>query len=330
MSGYRLSVCIPTYNRAGFIGATLSNILSQSPPDVEIVIVDGASTDHTSEVVEDIQREHPNVQYHREPRNNGVDGDLARAVDLARGEYCWLMSSDDHLAVGAIQRVLGEITEGHVIYLCNIMACTRDLVPVRGLSWFSTGTEDRAFDCSSSVGFLEYLRSARSIGALFSYMPSVIVRRSEWMGVAGKERFFGSCYAHVHTLLALVRDGAGLKYIRDALVLTRFGNDSFSAQGFAKRMMIDFEGYLHLADRFCNNDPALRQAFLMVMTREHRWYRILRLRSSISDSREWEHMREMLRAVGYSTALITFCGIFGSFRTMIGLMHRIKRALRPL
>ena len=47
-----LSICIATYNRANFIGETLDSIILQLTEDVEVVIVDGASTDNTREVVE--------------------------------------------------------------------------------------------------------------------------------------------------------------------------------------------------------------------------------------------------------------------------------------
>ena len=50
-TNYKLSICIPTYNRAAYIGETLASIISQSNDDIEIVIVDGASTDNTADVV---------------------------------------------------------------------------------------------------------------------------------------------------------------------------------------------------------------------------------------------------------------------------------------
>ena len=46
-----LSICIATLNRGNFIGETLDSILSQITPEIEIVIIDGASTDNTEEVI---------------------------------------------------------------------------------------------------------------------------------------------------------------------------------------------------------------------------------------------------------------------------------------
>src|SRR6266403_2104202 len=126
----KLSFCIPTYNRADYIGSTLTNILAQCRDDVEIIIIDGASTDNTAEVVENLRCKFNNIHYYSESRNNGVDADLAKAVAMAHGEYCWLMSSDDCLAPGAVARILAEIEQQEGVYLCNITACTKDLKPV--------------------------------------------------------------------------------------------------------------------------------------------------------------------------------------------------------
>ena len=47
----KISMCITTRNRADLIGETLASIISQAGDNIEIVIVDGASTDNTAEVV---------------------------------------------------------------------------------------------------------------------------------------------------------------------------------------------------------------------------------------------------------------------------------------
>ena len=330
-SNYKLSICIPTHNRAAYIGETLASIISQSGDDIEIVIVDGASSDNTADVVNEFQGRFENIHYHREKQNNGIDADLAKSVALAQGEYCWLMSSDDILAAGAIQRILTEIKEGMEIYLCNIIACTKDMIPVRDLSWFSPKIADRVFDFSRKEVSIEYLVEAKSIGALFSYMPAVIVRRADWMSVNGAEEFFGSCYAHVFTLFSIIQKKCKLKYINvPPLVLTRYGNDSFSQRGFVNRLLIDFDGYIRISDKFFSEDNHAKKAFLKVMTREHPWYRILKLRSNALDEIEWRKIRTLLSIIGYSNSVILICGFFGRFRNMISFLVRLKRIVKSL
>ena len=331
MSIYKLSICIPTYNRASFIGVTLENIISQCSDDIEIVIVDGNSNDNTADVVNSFQCRFKNIHYYRKKRNDGIDADLAKSVELAQGEYCWLMSSDDFLAAGAIQRILAEITGGMEIYLCNIIACTKDMTPVRGLRWFSPKMADRVFDFSREEILSEYLLEAKSIGGLFSYMPAVVVRRANWMLVKGSTEFYGSCYSHVFTLFSIILNKSKLKYISSPpLVLTRFGNDSFSANGFVNRLLIDFDGYNKIGNKLFPDDNHAKKSFFKVMTLEHPWYRILKLRSNAIDENEWKKIRALLSIFGYSNSIISMCSFLGTFRITIAFLVYLKRIVKPL
>lgn len=95
MSAVRLSVCVPVYNFAAWFGATVESIARQAPDGVEILVVDGASTDDTPAVAAALTARYPRVRYHRLERRGGIDGDIARSVELARGDYCWVFGGDD-------------------------------------------------------------------------------------------------------------------------------------------------------------------------------------------------------------------------------------------
>jgi glycosyltransferase involved in cell wall biosynthesis len=49
------AVIIPTYNRRGFLEATLQSVWAQTVPPSEVIVVDGASTDGTAEYLESIR-----------------------------------------------------------------------------------------------------------------------------------------------------------------------------------------------------------------------------------------------------------------------------------
>src|SRR3990172_10682313 len=98
----RLSICIPTYNYGEFIGATLTSVADQFTDGLEVVVVDGGSTDCTPEVVRSFEERLPGMRYIRLTTRGGIDRDMAHTVAVATGEYCWLLSSDDVLRPGAI------------------------------------------------------------------------------------------------------------------------------------------------------------------------------------------------------------------------------------
>ena len=78
-----LSICISTFNRADWIGETLAGLMAQVTPQVEVVIVDGASTDGTQAVVQSCMQTWPSIVYPREAENSGVDRDFDKAVQAA-------------------------------------------------------------------------------------------------------------------------------------------------------------------------------------------------------------------------------------------------------
>ncbi|HEU4731763.1 MAG TPA: glycosyltransferase family 2 protein [Kofleriaceae bacterium] len=107
-----LSVLIPNYNYARYIGETIGSVLAQAPADLEIVVADNASTDDSVAVV----RSHgdPRVRLEVNPCNVGFAANLERVAAMARGRRMLLLSSDDRMAPGAVEaygrleRALGE------------------------------------------------------------------------------------------------------------------------------------------------------------------------------------------------------------------------------
>jgi abequosyltransferase len=329
MGDVRLSICIPTYNFGEFTGETLESIIRQANDEVEIVVGDGASTDNTAEVVRSYQRHFPRLTYRNFGKKGGVDLDLAKTVELARGEYCWLLSSDDVLKPGAIQRVLSEIKLGHDVYLLNRTNCDRDLRPIRRKElWLSNGSTDRVYQLSDKSELMGYLNASKSIGALFSYISSIIFRRKAWNEVGYDERFEGTNYAHVFRLFSMLKvDGSSLKYIREPLVFCRGDNDSFLSKRLAHRFLIDFDGY-RLIGEFLFRDNEIQNAFRAVMTRHHKWYSLSRLKSEIDDGRRWTELENTLVGYGYGFGELFLINVFGSSRLLVRVSRSVKKFLR--
>jgi glycosyltransferase involved in cell wall biosynthesis len=89
----KVSVCIPTYNRAHFIGETLASVLAQTMQDFEIIVYDDASTDETEAVVRSIDDER--IHYYRQDRQVGISRNRNSCLAVARGEYIGWLDSDD-------------------------------------------------------------------------------------------------------------------------------------------------------------------------------------------------------------------------------------------
>jgi glycosyltransferase involved in cell wall biosynthesis len=106
-----LSICISTYNREEWLAVSLKNltrILPNPHTDIEIVVCDNASSDHTPDVVKPYQKR-ADFRYYRNPTNVGMLGNLRVTAHHARGRYIWILGDDDLVKPGSIEKILQVI-----------------------------------------------------------------------------------------------------------------------------------------------------------------------------------------------------------------------------
>jgi abequosyltransferase len=245
----RLSICIPTYNFGEFIGETLRSIVEQASADVEIVIVDGASTDNTEEVVASWRKAFPSLRYVRLLERGGIDHDLAKSVELASGEYCWLFSSDDVMRPYAIQHLRERLNHGHDLYVCEHSICDRDMRKLHDHRIFSDDRV-RVVEFGDAKQRQACLAAGRNTEALFSFMSGLIVKRARWLSIEPNTEFLGSCWWHVARLLELARDQLKVCYVSEVWLDKRGDNDSFLERGVVNRLRIAVDGFVGISTHF--------------------------------------------------------------------------------
>lgn len=99
----KFSICIPHYNRIEFLKQSLDSLEEQEYSSFEVVISDDCSTDETMEVINEIKTgySYP-IIYHRFESNQGYDRNLRKSMELATGDYCFVLGNDDTLAHNAV------------------------------------------------------------------------------------------------------------------------------------------------------------------------------------------------------------------------------------
>lgn len=92
---YEVSVVIPAFNAQQFIAKTVESVLSQTFREIEVVIVDDASTDSTFSIISAIAKKDGRVRVYRNDRNLGTIRTLNRAIEHSVGRYIARMDADD-------------------------------------------------------------------------------------------------------------------------------------------------------------------------------------------------------------------------------------------
>lgn len=95
-----VSVIIPSYNSAAFLGEAIESVLSQRYSDLELIVIDDGSTDETLDVLRSFKD--PRLLAHRQD-NTGLAGARNAGMERARGEYISFLDADDRWLPGKLQ-----------------------------------------------------------------------------------------------------------------------------------------------------------------------------------------------------------------------------------
>lgn len=93
-----VSVVIPCYNHARFLGEAIESVLAQTYPNLEIIVVDDGSTDHTAEVAAG----YPDARYVHQ-NNQGLAAARNTGLRQSRGEFLVFLDADDRLHPDAVE-----------------------------------------------------------------------------------------------------------------------------------------------------------------------------------------------------------------------------------
>ncbi len=135
-----VSIIIPTFNRAHFIGETLDSIMAQTYTNWECIIVDDGSTDNTSEIVGGYVEKDPRFQYHHRPKDRLPGGNAARnyGFEVSKGEFVNWFDSDDIMLLDFIQTKITHFESGMDFNLCAYTVVDENLKFLKDVSLIDT------------------------------------------------------------------------------------------------------------------------------------------------------------------------------------------------
>lgn len=120
----KVSICIPAYNHAEYLGPALESALAQTYSDLEIVVSDNQSNDNTGELVAGFGRRNDRIRYFRAPEHLSMQENFNQCLALARGRYIKFLCADDLLEPYCVERLLEPLEGDESVKLA---ACARRL-----------------------------------------------------------------------------------------------------------------------------------------------------------------------------------------------------------
>lgn len=136
-----VSVIVPCYNYGHFLEGCVASVLSQRGVDVRLLVIDDRSTDDSAAVCRRLAERDDRVEFRQHRENAGLIATANEGLEWAQGEYVVLLSADDLLVPGSLQRaaaVMSEHPDVGLVYGRPLIALEGRALPQPSGKWRST------------------------------------------------------------------------------------------------------------------------------------------------------------------------------------------------
>lgn len=104
-----LTVIIPVYNTSEYLGRCIESVTNQTEHNIEIIIINDASTDNSDTIIQNYVATHPKINYIKLSKNIGVGNARNIGIKNAKTKYIAFIDSDDWVDAAYYENMLGRI-----------------------------------------------------------------------------------------------------------------------------------------------------------------------------------------------------------------------------
>lgn len=199
----QLTIAIPTYNRLVYLKKSLQRILdyTKGHDEIELFVSDNASTDGTKEYIEGIRKKYRNLNYYRNDKNLGLDGNFLNCFQRAKGKYLWMISDDDYITENALEMVLEVLAQKPVIVFCN--------------PYWTEGEDDGPL----AKGGITYLKDKNSffkaLGIYITFVSGLVYNMSLVRKIENLDQYKGENLLLSHIALNIMKENGTYVLIKE-------------------------------------------------------------------------------------------------------------------
>jgi glycosyltransferase involved in cell wall biosynthesis len=265
----KVSVIIPTYNRAKFIANAVESVRNQDYENIEIIIVDDGSIDDTQAVVKRLKKENPYIYYFQNERSKGPSGARNTGILKATGDYITFLDSDDIWLKNHLKDGMDIVQQYPSIDVLFANFSIYDLHTNRHLSdWFDQKKifhTLKSSQLSPTVRLLHDNLFAALIQENFFHLASSIIRRpmlkeilfDESIRYSEDRDFAISLYKQSNASFALRKNPVFICYMHDSNLCNT--GDNRNRKEVAEAHLYLFIKYMRLYDLSKHEKKILRK-----------------------------------------------------------------------
>jgi len=175
VSDHKVSVCVPTFNKARYLRSSIESVLAQTFEDYELLVLDDASTDETAEVLASFKD--PRLQVVRHARNIGLQRNFNECLGRARCEYLIIFHDDDVMLPRLLECEVRVLDADPGVVMVH---CAAALIDSEGIQYSAPPSHWPPL--SEGIDFVRRYWTSMNCGVV---MPSAMFRRSLALRLGG-------------------------------------------------------------------------------------------------------------------------------------------------
>lgn len=115
-----VSIIVPVYNVEHYLDKCLHSLVTQSYPNIEIIVINDGSPDQSQEIIERYMHEYPGKVFGHLRGNRGVSAARNFGIEQAKGEYISFVDGDDYLDFDCIEKMMESLEQnGSDLIICG-------------------------------------------------------------------------------------------------------------------------------------------------------------------------------------------------------------------
>lgn len=235
MGDYRplISVIVPNFNHAAFLHERLTSIADQSYDNIELIVLDDASTDNSLEVIAAFAEAAaiPVHQIANDANSGSVFAQWQRGIDAASGDLIWICESDDCCEPDFLETLVPHFAERSVMMAVGrVEFCSADGTFLNGMSGFREQSEPGIWSETVTRTAQQWFAGAFSVNNIAANVGGCLFRRqpipADVWDTCKSFRIVGDWYLYSHLMRGgkMVYDPGAVAYFRQHGQNTSAGN----------------------------------------------------------------------------------------------------------
>lgn len=249
-----LSICIPTYSRSSYLKTCIDSLIAYKGEDIEVIVQDNHSEDDTETLMNSYVEIDSRISYEKNSMNLGMMENLFKAMERARGEYIFILSDDDFILSGGIEKIIRLIKNKNP----TAFNCAKILYfeKSKRAIYYSAVSSRSDFDCSDIAKIIMFSHIFSGTSILRRLIDTKYLRE-----------FADTYYAHI---VAFALASNNVAYIDEPIVFHVWENETYWGESEESIHKKNIESYTKIIKGLDKLDDALLERLVVELSLRHR------------------------------------------------------------